>query len=94
MTDTPINNDDTRRQEAVAYVQRLKAFYRHLSTYLVFNIIFFLINWIQNPGHWWFYWIALFWGIAIVIQAVSLFIGEKRFGKNWENRKINEYLDK
>lgn len=64
-------NDKNNQETAKA--QRSKKFYKHLSTFIVVNIILLVLNMITDPHHWWFYWITLFWGIVIAIKALSTF---------------------
>jgi hypothetical protein len=33
------------------------------------------------------------WGIAVAIHAAVVFLGGGRFGSDWEERKIREYME-
>lgn len=39
-------------------------------------------------GVWWFYWIAIFWGFAIMWHAIAVFVFGRALGKKWEEREI------
>jgi len=87
--------EEKQRKEAIAYVGRLKDFYRHLISYIFVNILLIIINLITSPHHLWFLWVLLFWGVGVFIQGVKLFMPvHKLFSKSWEERKIRDYLDK
>ncbi|EHQ34635.1 2TM domain-containing protein [Methanoplanus limicola] len=86
--------DDESYRRAKEKVQELKGFYSHLSAYILVNIILILINLITSPQSLWFYWITLFWGIGILVHAWNTFGHCKILDKNWEDKKIKEYMDK
>ena len=58
-------------------VEEKKKFYQHLSTYVVMSIFFYMINYLSNPGHWWFYWPMLGWGVGLLFQYMNAYGGEK-----------------
>lgn len=89
-----INQSDPRYQDAKKRVNELREFYQHLWTYIGINVVLFLINLITAPGVWWFYWVTVFWGIAVIMHAVSTFGTNRIMSKDWEDRKIKELLDK
>ncbi|MDG1397850.1 MAG: 2TM domain-containing protein [Polaribacter sp.] len=86
-------------------VKEIKGFYIHLSTYVIINIfisgviIYGLLSsgdslneTITNFG---VYSTWIFWGIGIFFHWLGVF-GFKSFGfgKDWEERKIKEFMDK
>ena len=75
-------------------VEDLKGFYIHISVFTIVNLTLFLINLLSTPGTWWFYWITVFWGIGIIWHAFGVFIGDRLLGKEWEEKKIKEYMEK
>ncbi|WOF16400.1 2TM domain-containing protein [Methanoplanus sp. FWC-SCC4] len=75
-------------------VGNLKEFYSHLSAYIIVNVILALINLITSPQSLWFYWITLFWGIAVLIHGWNTFSSNSLLGKDWEDQKIKEYMEK
>ena len=86
--------DERDYERAQKRVKAIKDFWSHLITYVVVNIILFIIDLLTSPGEWWFYWVILGWGIAVVINAVSVFGMGKFQSKKWEEAKIKEILDK
>lgn len=75
-------------------VHRLKGFYTHLFFYLLVNAGLIALNLLYSPGHLWFFWPLLGWGIGIASHAFNTFQPFSLFSKNWEERKIREYLEK
>jgi hypothetical protein len=87
--------DEERYEEAKRRVKELKDFYRNLLTYAGVNILLIIINLITSPGSLWFYWVTIFWGIAIVLHASKVFIFKGKFlGREWEEKKIKEIMEK
>ena len=86
--------EDKKIKEAKKRVKELKVFYTSLTTYICVNIGLFLIDFITSPSSYWFYWVSIFWGIAIGIQAAKVFVLKGRFlGKEWEKRKLKEFME-
>lgn len=91
--------EQLRYEKAFKRVKKIKGFYTHLLVYVVINIMIVIIN-IQNldKGESYFqiknFFTAFFWGIGLLAHAISVFGPEIFFGKNWEERKIKEYMEK
>lgn len=75
-------------------VRRLCGFYAHLSVYLAVNAGLLIINLFSAPGRLWVVWPLAGWGIAIVIHGASVFLGGRWFGREWEERKIREIMER
>lgn len=84
--------DDTR-ERAKRRVEELKGFYSHLAVFLVINGILIFINIVTSPGSWWFYWVTIFWGIGLAFHASNVFGGRRLFSREWEEKKIQQYID-
>lgn len=77
-------------------LDKLKGFYWHLASYIVVNIFIIVVIAIGNNGNIWNFGTfatAFFWGIGLVFHFLSVFGPDFFFGKNWEERKINEYME-
>lgn len=91
--------EQLRYEKAFKRVKKIKGFYTHLLVYVVINIMIVIIN-IQNLDKVESYFqiknffTAFFWGIGLLGHAISVFGPEILFGKNWEERKIRELMDK
>ncbi len=78
-------------------VEKIKGFYVHLFVYLVVNgVITFTIlkNVSYNELNIWMFSTALWWGIGLVFHAYGVFGQGLLFTKDWEERKIQEIMDK
>ena len=86
---------EEKYEQAKKRVRELKGFYSNLISYLVINVVLAVINLLTSPGRLWFYWVSIFWGIAIVFHAVRVFtIRGKFMGAAWEKKKIKELMEK
>jgi len=72
----------------------LRGFYEHLIAYVVVNIMLVIINLVTSPDTLWFYWVTVFWGIGVIWHAISVFGKRGKLGKNWEEKKIKEIMEK
>ncbi|GLB50229.1 2TM domain-containing protein [Neptunitalea lumnitzerae] len=80
-------------------VQKIKAFYVHLSVYVIINIfllalIVFSGGGIKVLGEFNTWSTAFFWGIGVAFHAFGVFGKQVMFNKEWEDRKMKEFLDK
>jgi uncharacterized integral membrane protein len=91
------NLDEIKYQEAVKRVKRIKGFYTHAAVYVVINIILLIVN-TQNSSEGFFHWknftTPLFWGIGLVAHGFSVFVPTMILGKDWEDKKIKELMEK
>jgi hypothetical protein len=87
-------NTEDRYQEAKKRVKEMKDFYVHLGAYVLVNAMLFLINMITSPDTLWFFWPLFGWGLGVAMHAVYVFGFGRLFGPDWEERKIQEILDK
>lgn len=81
-------------ERAKKRVEELRSFYTHLFVYLAVNAGLFLLNILTSPRNLWFYWPLIGWGIGLAIHGLSVFGTEKLLGKDWEERKIKELMNK
>jgi hypothetical protein len=84
---------DPRYQRAKARVDRLSAFYKSLGGFVVVGVVLFVINLVTGRP-WWFFWPLIFWAIGLAFQAWNAFGPSARLDSDWEQRKIQEYMDK
>lgn len=95
---------DERYNLAYRKVKKIKGFYSHLRVYIIVNaiIIFSNVNrdfWGRGyEGRGFFDWhtysTAIFWGIALLIHAFTVFGPDIFFSKDWEQRKIQRFMEK
>ncbi len=99
------NLEGEKYTRAKSRVKELKGFYVHLVIYILMNTLITIINIFDNmynnestfyEAFWnlenftvWF-----FWGIGVAIHGFNTFGLSLLFGKNWEARKIEEFIEK
>jgi hypothetical protein len=85
-------------------VAEIKKFYKHLGTYLIINFFFigrriysdiehgdsFLEAFTDIDNYNFFFW----WGVFLIFHAIKVFGFPNLFNKEWEERKIKEYMNK
>lgn len=95
----PSNEEEAKYFEAYKRVKKVKGFYTHAIVYLVINIMIVIIN-IQDlkPGESYFqihnFFTAFFWGLGLLAHGLSVFLPNMILGNNWEERKIQELMEK
>jgi hypothetical protein len=101
------NLEDRKLKRAVQRVAEIKKFYKHAVAYILINLFFgFIWNFSfklvggfivsnqfyggdQNHLPIWF-----LWGILLILHAAKVFGFPNLFNKDWEDRKVKEYLNK
>jgi hypothetical protein len=82
-------------EKAKKRVQELRRFYRNLVSFGIINVILIIVDVATSPGSLWFYWVTIFWGIAVLLHASKVFILKGTFlGEEWEQKKIKEIMEK
>jgi len=84
--------EDDRYKAAKSRVNQLRGFYTHLTTFIVVNLFLLVLNLLTSPHSLWFYWVLLGWGIGLVAHALQVYGSFTIFGRDWEERKVQEYL--
>lgn len=86
---------ETKYQKAKERVAAIKKFYTSLFMYVIFIGFLAGLNYYTNQLRYaWFLWAAFGWGIGLFFQAAKAFQWNPFLGKNWEERKMKELLDK
>ena len=93
------NTDDIKYLEARKRVKRIKGFYIHFLVYICVNSFIAYHNYTDlKPGETYFqssnFLTLFFWGIGLAAHGLSVFLPNFILGKNWEEKKIRELMDK
>ncbi|MDX1314068.1 MAG: 2TM domain-containing protein [Eudoraea sp.] len=100
MEDKQRLDQEEKLKRAKKRVDEIKGFYIHLSIYLVINtfiVINLALNNFGNGGDFWSFptfVTPVFWGIGLAFHALHTFKAGSFFGKKWEERMIQKYIDK
>ncbi len=81
-------------EKARQRVGEIKDFYIHLIVYIAVNAGLFLLNRYSSPGHWWFYYPLIGWGIGLVGHAIGVFGIPGFLGEDCEQKKIDQLVRK
>ena len=96
---TSQSDESISYEMAVKRVKKLKGFYTHLLVYILVNLFICVLN-VRDlkPGESYFrlenFTTAFFWGIGLAAHGFGVFVPEIILGKNWEERKVREYMEK
>ena len=91
------NKEDFRYQQAKKRVKEVKSFYIHAAIYLIVNVGLVITNHsisgkeiasIDN------FYTAFFWGIGLLAHGLSVYLPAFILGKNWEEKKIQDLMNK
>ena len=89
-------------RQARRAVRALRFWYIHLTVYLAVNALLwtkYLVigptQWAMDRPHWpsWPVGPTVFWGIGLLIHGLVVWMRVSRRGRDWEDRKIREYMD-
>jgi len=82
---------------AKKHVKEVKGFYIHLVVYVLVNSFLMFSNFRHidfNDLNVWIFSPAFFWGIGLMFHAYGVFGKNLLFNKEWEERKIKEFMEK
>lgn len=90
------NENNIRYLEAKKRVKKLKGFYIHALVFVLVNLFIIAKNiqegqTLSDMDN---YWTAIFWGIGLLAHGMSVFGTNIFLGKDWEERKTKELMDK
>lgn len=97
-----LNNDpmdQMRFDRAQKRVKKISGFYKHLIVYLIINAVHITMKAVNpDKGEEFFtfstFSLAFFWGIGLLMHALSTFGPGAVLGSDWEERKIREIMDR
>jgi hypothetical protein len=74
------------------HVDDLKEFYYGIVSYFIVIPFLIYINYKTYWGFQWFWFPMIGWGIGIIINAFKVYVSDGIFGRNWEERKLKQYM--
>ena len=83
-------NEQDAYYKAKKRVEELKGFYSNLLSYCLVIPFLVFINYRTSWNFQWFWFPMLGWGMGLIFHAFGVF----GYGKSWEERKIQEILEK
>ena len=88
------SDEENDYYKAQKRVEDIKGFYGNLMSYLVIIPGLGILNYVTSPGYYWFLFPALGWGLGVVIHGFNVFNFMPFLGRDWEEKKIKEFIDK
>jgi transcriptional regulator with XRE-family HTH domain len=83
---------ELEEQQAFREVTNLRKFYIHLLQYVVINACLNAINFGFDPDPMWAPFVALFWGMGLLVHALTVFKLNRVLGPQWEKRQVEKRL--
>lgn len=84
-------------------VEEIKGFYIHLAVYIIVNLFISTVKIVREVQDGFTfeeaftdfgsYAVWIFWGIGVLFHALKVFGFQFFFGRDWEERKIKEYMN-
>jgi hypothetical protein len=75
-------------------VEDLKGFYGNLWSFVLVSAGLAVLNLVTYPQYWWFLYPVIGWGIGVLIHAMSVFNYMPFLGRDWEEKKIQQLIEK
>lgn len=101
MKNINLTPEEIKYQQAAKHVKKIKGFYSHLLVYIVINTMLLIVNYNNLNDHgndnfwkWQTFNTLIFWGIGLAAHALSVFLPSFMMGKDWEERKIKQLMEK
>lgn len=88
-----IQEKDQATREAQKRVDKIKKFYKNLTSWAGTSFFLIAINLFMTHGITWSKFPVFFWGIAILMQFFEI-LRLQRMDKNWEDRMLKKQLDR
>ncbi|NQX82868.1 MAG: 2TM domain-containing protein [Flavobacteriaceae bacterium] len=86
-------SEEDKYLRAKEKLDNLKGFYYNLVSYCLVIPTLVFINFRFSPHEIWFYYPMTGWGIGIFFHALHTFGRNPFISKDWEQRKIQEFMD-
>jgi transcriptional regulator with XRE-family HTH domain len=83
---------DSAEALAFAHVRRKRAFFVHLTQYVLVIGLLAVVNLMTSPKYLWFLWPALGWGLGLLSHGAGVFQVVPFLGADWERREVEKAL--
>ncbi len=86
-------NKENKYLKAKERVEEVKQFYTKVLSSLGVIVVVGAINYyLDKWEHPWFLWVVFGLSISLIFKAIKVFGFNSFFGKDWEERKIKEFM--
>lgn len=94
MENTDRYEEEKLYRKAKKKAKNIRSFYINLTMYCMIIPMLIVINLKYTPDFHWFWFSMMAWGIGLTFHAMEVFGWNLFLGKDWEERKIKELLEK
>lgn len=94
VVETTYTESESAYYKAQKRVEDIKGFYGNLWSFVLISIGLAILNLVTYPQYWWFLYPVVGWGIGVVIHWMQVFNYLPFLGHDWEEKKINELIEK
>ena len=77
---------------ALAHVRKVKGFYIHLAQYAIIIAFLAIVNLVTWRHYFWVLWVALGWGIGVMLHGLRVFDRIPFLNGDWERQQAEKYL--
>ena len=77
---------DSALEQAQQHVKHVRDFFYHLMVYVLVNALLIVID-LRQGGLDWAYWVIIGWGFGVLGHAISVFFGDYRAQKLYEENR-------
>ena len=94
------SNSENKYQLAFKRMQRIKKFYKHVFIFVLVNAFLICHRYFENDNpensfwQWETFSVSVFWTFGLLVHGLSVFGKNIFFGDGWEERKIQELIEK
>lgn len=86
-------NENIIYRKAKKKAREIRSFYISLMCYCIVVPFLIFINLTYTPEFYWFIFSMAGWGIGLIFHAMSAFNWNPILGKDWEERKLKQFMD-
>lgn len=90
----PFNDKNIQYERARKRVKQVKGFYIHALVYVLVNLFILILKYQKHGNIEVHDWGIGLWGIGLAIHGLSVFLPNFILGRDWEEKKIRELMDK
>ncbi|MCG7279751.1 2TM domain-containing protein [Chryseobacterium taklimakanense] len=86
--------NNIKYEQAKKRVKQIKGFYIHAGVFILVNVFLVFLKFMKHGQIDFNVWGTSLWGVGLAAHGASVFLPDFFLGRNWEERKIRELMDK
>ena len=89
-----MSKEDKRYEQAKLIAKNKVAFIRHFISYIIVLAVLAAINNLTSRGYQWWLWVALFWGIGIIVNFLKAYVFGGGGMKSLEDQMVKREMER